>query len=1389
LKRYLLLFASSLLLCLHILAQPGSDDPTFNVYDIGCEYGTGINNTISCSAMQPDGKIIIGGLFTYFENISQNHIARLNANGSLDSTFNVGGTGANAALTDIVLQPDGKIIVSGYFMVYNGTAKSCLVRLNPDGSIDPSFNSSGTGVANNAPIHSIVLQPDGKIIIGGTFTQYNGITQNKIARLNSDGTLDLSFNIGTGIATTGMVHALALQPDGKILVGGRFTTYNGIARNKMARLNPDGTLDIGFNTPGVNGIGTPQLATVHTFLVQPNGKIVVGGDFGYYGNKNANNIVRIHANSVIDTSFSPLMIWTGWTGSSVTGAGTDSPVYDIAIQPDGKLLVGGGFLGYNGTAFKSSIMRLNINGTFDPSFNSGQEAQGVKNIIIQPDGKIFLGGDFTPQTGANRNRATRLNADGSLDVGFYHQQTGANGSVHSIAPLPNGKSIITGFFTTYNKVARNRIAQINVDGSVDTTFNPGIGVEIGRTAYAIVPLPDGKIIIGGDFAEYNGISKKYLARLHSDGSLDNSFSLGNGIWGRIWVAALQPDGKILIGGELYNNQTQFKGIFRLNSDGSIDPTFNIGTGGPNGRIEAIALQQDGKIIVGGPFTQFNGNYHNRLVRLNPSGSLDASFNTNGGASGSISNNIKSIVAQPDGKILVGGEFTTFGGSPRNRIARLNPNGSLDTDFNPGSGANGMLNNISVQTDGKIIIAGAFTTYNNIPKNRIVQLNTDGSLDNTFDIGLGANGTIQSMTLLPSGSILIGGEFTTYNGICRNRISRVQTCATFSDTTVSTCTDFTWYGNTYNASGNYTRTLTNAAGCDSLITLHLVISSSSVDTTAIVCENFSWYGNSYSTTGDYTHMFTNVAGCDSSVTLHLTVNTPSVGDTTTIACGSYTWYGNSYSATGNYTYVLTNVAGCDSTVTLHLTVNTPSVGDTTTIACGSYTWYGSSYSATGNYTHVLTNVAGCDSTVTLHLTVNTPSVGDTTTIACGSYTWYGNSYSATGNYTHILPNVSGCDSVITLHLIVNNSTLGDTAAVVCGNFIWYGNNYSATGDYTHTLANSLGCDSTVTLHLTVNNPTLADISATACGSYIWYGNSYSATGNYTHILPNVSGCDSVITLHLTVNNSTLGDTAAVVCGNFIWYGNNYSATGDYTHTLANSLGCDSTVTLHLTVSTPSLSNITVVACNSHIWYGNTYFISGNYVHLLTNAMGCDSLVTLHLTINPPVTGEIFATGCDDYIWYGNNYSISGDYIHSATNISGCDSTITLHLTINSSTTGDTTVTAINNFMWYGTSYITSGNYQHTLINTAGCDSTVTLNLTILSPAAAIYPNPNNGIFNILLPNGWNSAQIIISNANGTQVYNAPVYSPTFPMQLQLQPGLYFIQFISNGQTVSQTFIVI
>ncbi|MCE3278323.1 MAG: hypothetical protein K0S44_514 [Bacteroidetes bacterium] len=983
-------------------AQPGSIDHTFNPSDLGFGSGDGTNGGILSTAIQADGKILFGGYFSFYNSTTRNALVRVDSNGVPDGNFNLG-VGPNLDVSTISLQSDGKIIIGGLFTTFNGTSQKYVGRLYTNGTIDNGF-TIGTGP--NSYVYTSAIQSDGKIIIGGSFTSFNGVTRNRILRLNTNGTLDPSFNPGTGANNT--VYKIAVQNDGKIILVGDFTTFNGVLQNHVTRLNTNGTLDPAFTS------GTGADNNLKSLAIQNDGKIIIGGYFTSYNGTATNNLARLNSDGTIDLGFN-------------LGSGPSGSIKTISIQANGKIIVAGDFITYNGMPCHN-ITRLQIDGTQDSTFIKPMMGTtiSINSTSIQSNGKIIIGGSIDHYHGVVIHNITRLHADGTLDHSF-NKQTGADYAIQSINILSDGKIIIAGGFVRYNDSLVMRITRLHSNGTLDVSFNPGGSGAAGSSIYTTVVQSDGKIIMGGDFVSYNGVARFKIARLNTDGTLDPTFTSGVGVNNIIYSISLQSDGKIIIGGDFTSyGGTPRNRIARLNSDGTLDNTFNPGTAA-NNYVTSTSIQSDGKIIVGGYFTSFNGNTAIKyLTRLNANGTVDAGFNTGTGTNSYVHR----TVLQSDGKIIIEGNFTTYNAIPINRIARLNTDGTIDSGFNPGTGPNNAINTTLIQNDGKYIIGGTFTSYNGVARNYLARLNTDGTLDTSFDIGTGGSaGASAGIACIKSnGKILIGGGFTSYNGTGRNRIARILDCYPSATTDLITaCNSYTWIdGNTYTENNN----------------------------TA-------------------THIVPNSTGCDSIITLDLTLNKNSSTDTHT-ACGSYTWIdGNTYTANNNTaTYTLTNSMGCDSVVTLNLTINNNYSTDVQT-ACDSYTWIdGNTYTANNTTaTHTLTNSMGCDSVVTLNLTINN-NYSTYVQTACDSYTWIdGNTYTASNtSATHNLTNMMGCDSVVTLNLTVNHSSAEVDQRTACDQFTWIdGITYtSGTNTPTFTFTNGNGCDSVITLNLTIDS---------------------------------------------------------------------------------------------------------------------------------------------------------------------------------------------------------------------------------------------------------------------------------------------------------------------------------
>ncbi len=735
------------------LSSPNADGDVDSTFSAGVAEGFGSVKTI---VVQPDGKIIIGGSFRGVNGAARAYLARFNADGSLDAAFNQNGAGPNAMINAVALQSDGKILIGGNGANYNDAFYGTIARLNADGTPDASFNPSGSSIGG--AVNAIVVQSDGKIAVGGSFSSYNGTPRGNIVRLNADGSLDQTFNPGSGFNNP--VSTLVAQTDGKIIAGGSFIQYNGATVGRIARLNADGSLDAGF---AANNNGGANL-NIEKILLQPDGKILAAGSFTQFGGTATSfGLVRLNVSGTLENPFPTLSVtakltaaallpdgsilvggtfFTSFQGMTSNFRGTsvitfassatfqpgdsDNDILSLAVQADGKILVGGSFTRYKSQE-RRRIARLNTDGAIDSGFQAAATTAGiVTKIAPLAGGNILIGGDFQFVNGVAKRGLARLNSAGAIDSTF-NVSAGSNGilsSVSAFAVQSNGKIVVGGVFADTGSLTTVRVVRLNEDGSLDSSFS------FTRTADYISDIklqPDGKILVSGFFSASGNSGATGILRINTDGSVDTAFV--SAFSQTIQTIALQTDGKILIGGQfsitLSGGTTRC--VARLNADGTLDSTF-IFRSTSSVIVTAIFALPNGKILLGGIDLYNSGGMPRSILRVLPNGDIDQTFNKTGiGLNGLI----LAIKTQTDGKILVGGYFTFYEGLAVNRVARLNSDGTLDSTFNTGSGANDFVDDIAFQIDGKILLGGAFTTFNNQPKQGIVRLNKTAAARKAF----------------------------------------------------------------------------------------------------------------------------------------------------------------------------------------------------------------------------------------------------------------------------------------------------------------------------------------------------------------------------------------------------------------------------------------------------------------------------------------------------------------------------------------------------------------------------------------------------------------------------------------------------------------------------------
>ncbi len=842
--------------------------------------------------------------------------------GIVDPTFNCVLGADNGEVHAVVVDPNGRTLIGGKFASVAGVRRLCVARLLPDGSLDPSFN----GGAVVGEVYALALQPDGKVILGGSLTSINGIRRLGIARLNSDGTLDAGFDPGSGAAISatvgGSVLAVCLQSDSGIVIGGNFTTFNGVPRARIARLLPNGALDTSFD-PGSGLTGGNQ--RVAALGIEPGGKIYAGGSFSMANGSPRRNLVRFDTSGSVDPVFS-------------TGEACDQ-VFSLIVEADGKVVVGGyrffrrftwtGLMDYrfsepdfvrsqnaevkaiaaalNGYVIggdfsrvrtasnlygvvygKDGFVAVGLNGTVLTSPDgttwaptSSSTAETLRGVAFGKDMFVAVGSGGSVMTSADsltwiphdligdeslhavcfaRDLFVSVGDNGAIltsDDGWAWQPrnsntletlkgvtcntgtdplwvvVGTHGTILTSpdtikwTPRPSGTTndlnAVSFAENLYVAVGGTGTLLVSTDA---TTWEPrksgvtvplrGVGSAQGKFTVAGVEGTLVYPLIGTNWARawtpsyisLNAVASKdalrvvvgdagviltatdpttwtqqnnqaadcqYMVALGLNGlrqaSFDSTLDKGPGILltttaPSVQSLAVAQNGSLCIGGSfLRADNVASADVVQLMSDGKRDPSFNIGTGvGGATAPSAILVQPDDKILVGGDFTSVNGVAMNRIARLNPDGSLDPEFSPGRGADRTVA----CLALQENGQILLAGDFNSIDRLSRRPVARINTNGTADASFDPKSGPafNSFITAMAVQRDGKVLINGS--------SKRIMRLNSDGSQDTAFNVGQGAlGGYVNAILVLDDNDIVVGGSFTNISSSSANRLARLH----------------------------------------------------------------------------------------------------------------------------------------------------------------------------------------------------------------------------------------------------------------------------------------------------------------------------------------------------------------------------------------------------------------------------------------------------------------------------------------------------------------------------------------------------------------------------------------------------------------------------------------
>jgi trimeric autotransporter adhesin len=632
-----------------------------------------------------------------------------------------GGRGSVRAIVN--WDPDGAGPATPLLVVAGSFSLAGRVVSNNIAAYDPLLGAwSALGSGTNGVVHALAVLPNGELVAGGEFTVAGGATADRIARWN--GSTWSTFGSGMN----DLVQSLAVQPNGDLVVGGVFTTADGTAASRIARWDGSAWSALGS---GVNG-GVASLA------VLPNGNLVVGGGFTIAGGAPANRIAS-------------------WDGSawSTLGSGIGSFVRALTVQPNGDLVAAGFFTTAGGTA-ANNIARWD-GSTWSPLGSGLVGLPGiVQALTVLPNGDLVAGGTFTIAGGTAVNHLARW--DGST---WSPLVTGLNGFVLALTVLPNGDLVVGGGFTNAGGTEAFRIARWN--GSVWSALGSGLlGTEPSPVANALTALPNGDVVAGGAFTTAGGLPANCIARWN--GSSWSALGSGMSFSGSppaVYALTVLPNGDLVAGGMFTTaGGTAVNHIARWNGS-----TWSALGSGMTGTafvpvVYALTVLPNGDLVAGGQFPIAGGVVVNNIARWNGSSWSALGSGTN--------EPVMSLAVLPNGDLVAGGGFTTAGGVPANRIARWN--GSSWSAL--GSGTNPGVASLAVLPNGDLVAGGTFTAAGGVPANHIARWN--GSTWSALGSGMSgvpSSTFVSALTVLPTGDLVAGGTFTTAGGAAANRIAR------------------------------------------------------------------------------------------------------------------------------------------------------------------------------------------------------------------------------------------------------------------------------------------------------------------------------------------------------------------------------------------------------------------------------------------------------------------------------------------------------------------------------------------------------------------------------------------------------------------------------------------
>jgi len=648
----------------------------------------------------------------------------------------------------------------------------------------PGFNPN---LASPGSVNAVIALPDGGIAFGGYFDSVNAMRHGNLARLRADGSLAADWNP----STSGTVDALAADADGNVYVGGLFYQVNGQSHSSLAKIRGDGSLDAGWAP-------SPD-ASVVSLATDAEGHVYAGGYFTEIGGQPRSGIARLSSGGTgqPDQDWHPSM--SGWTWSNAV-------IQALALDGAGSLYIGGDFSAVDGQA-RVGLAKLGATtGVLDPQWKPFANFP-AEALATDDAGHVYVGGRFTQIGGQARNGLAKLAGSGTGQVdadwrpaggwvrglavdaagSVYAAQDGAalslvklsgggsgaadpqwnvpsDGGMRAVAMDATGTVHAGGAFSTVWGQSRFGFAVLPAaGGGVGATMD----VELSPRVEAVLRLSDGDLLVYGDYSKVNGAPHAGLLRLHADGTLAAIADVPIG--GSIYAMAADAAGDVYLAGDFdFVGGLQRRNLAKLSHslDYQVDPLWNPA---PNAPVSGLGLDAGGNVYVGGRFNRIGGGSRRQLAKLSGAGAgdVDPAWDP------SPNSDVGALVVDEAGDVFVSGLFTSIGGQPRRRLAKVSGTGVgvVDPDWNPSPDESVLV--LAIDRAGHLYAGGGFTSIGGLSRSYVARLPRNGAGAADPQWNPQPDDWVRQLVFDSAGDVYAAGDFKLIGGESRAGLAKLS----------------------------------------------------------------------------------------------------------------------------------------------------------------------------------------------------------------------------------------------------------------------------------------------------------------------------------------------------------------------------------------------------------------------------------------------------------------------------------------------------------------------------------------------------------------------------------------------------------------------------------------